>query len=87
MPITDTTYIAQAIGTFAFNNSYYCFQDGALVHTKLTKHEDTEKFCYAPEPVEPKAITPKEAVMWGYNMLSEEPYQFENINSAGVIQF
>lgn len=87
MPITDTTYIAQAIGTFAFNNSYYCFRDGALVHTKLTKHEDTEKFCYAPEPVEPKVITPKEAVMWGYNMLSEEPYQFENINSAGVIQF
>jgi len=39
------------------------------------------------EFVEPIAITPREAVNYGYNMLSDEPYQFDDtaINSSGII--
>lgn len=73
------------IGTFAFNSSFYAFgvdthtTNAALYHTKA----DSDK--YVVEKLEPKKLTPKEAVMWGYNMLDSNPYSFTCTNSAGVI--
>lgn len=32
----------------------------------------------------PKALTPSEAALWGYNMLSNTPYTFECINTPGT---
>lgn len=34
--------------------------------------------------IEPKALTPGEAALWGYNMLSNTPYTFECINTPGT---
>lgn len=87
--LTDLNYIARQVGTFGFNNSYYCFKQGenkGLVQTKLTERV-ANKACYKVEDIPAKELTPKEAVMWGYNMLSANPYDFTNLNSAGGIQF
>lgn len=89
MPLIDLTYIARHVGTFAYNNNYYYFKhdDGTPVLAR-TKFDDeaTPGPHYTSEVVAPKQITPKEAVMWGYNMLAENPYTFENQSNAGVIQ-
>jgi hypothetical protein len=87
-------YIAQHVGTFGFNNSYYFFRhpvegDAVLQQTKLTPdtpEDPNSAVCYKAETVEPKALTPKEAVMWGYNMLAKNPYTFENTATEGAIQ-
>ena len=34
--------------------------------------------------VDPKSLTPGEAALWGYNMLSNTPYTFECINTPGT---
>ena len=85
LSLQATDYIARQIGTFGFNNSYYCFGEG-LIQTKLIT-DDTNRACYKAESLTAKELTPKEAVMWGYNMLAENPYSFTNTNSAGGIQF
>lgn len=71
--VLDPLKTARHVGTFAYNNSYYYFDDDGLQHTKL--NEDLE---YAFEGVTPRVLTPSEAVMWGYNMLRPNPYLFEN---------
>lgn len=82
LPISDSTPIARHIGTFAFNNDYYCFNGSKLIHTKF--NDDTNK--YSIEDVKALEITPKEAVMWGYNMLAEDPYTFTCSYASGVPQ-
>ncbi|NMB95430.1 MAG: hypothetical protein GYA02_02295, partial [Clostridiaceae bacterium] len=37
------------------------------------------------EELTPKALTPKEAVMWGYNMLQPNAYSFTDSDAAGAI--
>jgi len=81
--IADSKYLARQVGTFAFSNSYYSFMNGVingLSHTVLDNDE------YKTEIVTPRSINPKEAVMWGYNMLSTTPYLFANSYFAGTIQ-
>lgn len=92
MSLLNRDYIARQVGTFAFNNSYYCFKrnnDGTkkLIYTKFLERTATSKYAYKAQEITPKALTPKEAVMWGYNMLSDNPYDFENRLIIGVCQF
>lgn len=79
--ISDTSPMATNIGTFGFNNSYYCFNSSneKLMQTKFTVDR------YQFEELTPKALTPKEAVMWGYNMLQTNAYLFSDTEAAGVI--
>lgn len=89
VPISNTQYFPRHIGTFGFGNRYFCFrremQDDALV-PELIQSVFKEEGYYGVEVINPKELTPKEAVMWGYNMLSTTPYNFSNTNAAGTIQ-
>jgi hypothetical protein len=77
--LSNLTYIARQVGTFAYNNSYYYFTGPqALYHTKLVNNK------YEPELVPIRDITPKEAVLWGYNMLKENPYTFTDTEAAAL---
>jgi hypothetical protein len=67
-------YLSKNIGTFAFNNSYYFFDNVGLNHTKFGGVGQG----YIAEAVTPRSLTPSEAVMWGYNMLRTNPYTFQN---------
>jgi hypothetical protein len=90
--ITDLDYIAHQIGTFAFNNSYYTFKlkdnnTSKLVYTKLLEKNATGLYTYKTQDITPRVLTPKEAVMWGYNMMASNPYVFANTNTPGSMQF
>lgn len=83
---TDTRFVSP-VGTFAWNNGYFFFAQNSssleyvLRYTKY--HEENERFQF--ENISPKQLTPREAGMWGYNMLLEDPYFFENRDSVGSI--
>jgi hypothetical protein len=83
--LVNSSVIAKHVGTFAFNNDYYFFKHnedgGALCRTKF----DTDQ--YITEPVEIREISPREAVMWGYNMLQKTPYTFVNTNNTASMIF
>lgn len=80
--ISDTSPMATNIGVFGYNNSYYCFNSSTkkLMQTKFT----TDRYQF--EELTPKTLTPKEAVMWGYNMLQTNAYTFTDTEAAGTIQ-
>lgn len=74
--LDETSTISRHIGTFGFNDNYYCFLDNKLAQIKQSGDKTL---------LTAKELTPKEAVMWGYNMLSENPYNFVCSNTgAGV---
>lgn len=81
MKLSDTSPMASNVGTFGFNNSYYCFNptNKKLMQTKIT----VDKFEF--EELNHKSLNPKEAVSWGYNMLNPTPYQFVDGVSPGAI--
>lgn len=81
IPLAEEINIAAHVGAFGFNNSYYCFSGDRLQQT--TKKEENNYYSF--EEVGPRGTTPKEAVMWGYNMLAEDPYHFECLAGAGAM--
>lgn len=84
--LIDNLNLARHVGTFGWNDDYYFFNtSGKLVKTKLNSTDD----CFEFEEFSPKVLTPKEAVTWGYNMLSANPYVFACTAAAagGVLTF
>lgn len=80
-PIIDTTNVATQVGCFAYNNNYFYFKNnGKLCKTSYSAG------VYLSQELSPRAITPKEAVTWGYNMYASNPYDFANGHSAASIQ-
>lgn len=86
IPIDNLT-LARHPGAFAWNEAYYFFDavNNLVVHTDWDVA--TEKFIFKTDA--PKAISPKEAVSYGYNMLLAQPYHFANTQGAegSPIQF
>ena len=80
LEMSEVSSIARHVGTFAYNNNYYFFSEGELKYTKFDGDH------YVVKTVEPKYINPKEAVLWGYNMLKDSPYNFENKAYSGAVQ-
>ena len=79
------------VGCFAFGNSYYFF---ALIEETVDNETVTTKKLYRTvwgtdrykfEEVDLKTITASEAVLYGYNMLSETPYTFKNTLTGSKI--
>lgn len=72
------TYHYNIVGTFGFNNNYYFLNsestDGILYRTVF----DSTLFKYVFEQVASKDITAAEAVTFGYNMLDDNPYSFQD---------
>ena len=78
------------VGSFAFGNSYYFFAlvdgDSVLYRTKFQPSIDSNiGGFYVFEEVDIKTLTASEAVQFGYNMLSDNPYSFKNEEGSSVI--
>lgn len=88
----------RVVGTRAYNNNYYFYDDLGLccVYSYYpedvyeTPSSETAKH-YKNDPkldtFTPKMITAKEAVTYGYNMLSPAPYYFANTAGGNVLEF
>ncbi len=87
IPLDTPTTLTKHVGTYGWAQRYYFFDPmlKKLVHTEWDDVAATFKFTVE----EPKSITTNTAVTWGYNMLAENPYAFENKWSAGggIIDF
>jgi hypothetical protein len=88
MTINDPSrMMVRHIGVDGWNGNYYFFDSvlRKVVHTEWDV--DTSAYKFATD--DPKVITSKEAVSWGYNMLQEYPYTFADQEGAAnsVIQF
>ena len=90
----------RVIGTWAYNNNYYFYDDqgNCCVYSYYPEDEITENAIGNPLPVHykndpkldeytPKVLTAKEAVTYGYNMLLANPYQFANTAGGNVLEF
>lgn len=93
-PITRLTHAAtdEEAAVYFDKNKAHCFAwQGDLYHM----HQDglyhfnesllDSKIIYKHEEVSPRALTPKDAVTMGYNMLSKEPYHFSNSESVAAV--
>lgn len=95
---TPNTLGVRVVGTWAYNNNYYFYDDLGLccVYSHYpedvyeTPSSETAKH-YKNDPkldtFTPKMITAKEAVTYGYNMLSPAPYYFANTAGGNVLEF
>ena len=95
---TPNTLGVRVVGTWAYNNNYYFYDDLGLccVYSHYpedvyeTPSSETAKH-YKNDPkldtFTPKMITAKEAVTYGYNMLSPAPYHFANTAGGNVLEF
>ena len=95
---TPNTLGVRVVGTWAYNNNYYFYDDLGLccVYSYYpedvyeTPSSETAKH-YKNDPkldtFTPKMITAKEAVTYGYNMLSPAPYYFANTAGGNVLEF
>ena len=83
--LSNTELLARHVGCYAWNNNYYFFDPVAkkLVHTEWDEEE--EKFVYKTN--DPKVLTSKEAAMWGYNALADNPYAFTNTEGTDILVF
>ena len=101
--VTETinTLSTRVVGTWAYNNNYYFYDDlgrccvysyypedeteynEILDSTVYIHHKNDPKL----DTFTPKALTAKEAVTYGYNMLLANPYQFANTAGGNVLEF
>ena len=97
--ITNTLGV-HVVGTWAYNNNYYFYDDfgRCCVYSYYPKDEATVDESnnvtvvhYKNDPkldtYLPKTLTAKEAVTYGYNMLSPAPYYFANTAGGNVLEF
>lgn len=80
--VSDTSTMASNVGSFGFNNSYYCFN--ATTNKLMQSKFITDRYQF--QDLTPKMLTPKEAVSWGYNMLQDNAYLFDDTVYAGTVQ-
>lgn len=77
--VSDTAY-NQVIKVESISATEYKY---SMAHYEIVQ---IDKFgLYEPSEVVSKELTPNEASMWGYNMLDENPYLFEDRIAAGNI--
>lgn len=72
--LSDT--LAQDLNETIDNN----FPEG----TDIVNKSKLNDVSYGHFAVTPKSLTPGEAALWGYNMLSNDPYTFECVNTPGT---
>ena len=98
---TPNTLGVRVVGTWAYNNNYYFYDDLGLCcvysyypedeteyneildSTVYIHHKNDPKL----DTFTPKVLTAKEAVTYGYNMLSPAPYYFANTAGGNVLEF
>lgn len=102
VPETINTLSTRVVGTWAYNNNYYFYDDEGkcCVYSYYPETETNgyDEILDAPIVVHykndpkldtfmPKTLTAKEAVTYGYNMLLANPYQFANTAGGNVLEF
>lgn len=102
VPETINTLSTRVVGTWAYNNNYYFYDDlgRCCVYSYYPETETNgyDEILDAPIVVHhkndpkldtftPKTLTAKEAVTYGYNMLLANPYQFANTAGGSVLEF
>ena len=97
---TINTLSTRVVGTWAYNNNYYFYDDvgcccvysyypeaeGTVDESNnviITHHKNDPKL----DIFAPKLLTAKEAVTYGYNMLSTAVYDFANTAGGSVLEF
>ena len=97
---TINTLSTRVVGTWAYNNNYYFYDDvgcccvysyypedeGTVDESNnviFTHHKNDPKL----DIFAPKLLTAKEAVTYGYNMLSPAVYDFANTAGGSVLEF
>ena len=85
--LRQTVPVLEHVGAFAFNKDYYYFKTNGVTDNLCQDKFDVDTSKFKSSVVEPRPITPKEATMWGYNMLSEEPYTFTDLFTKTVGAF
>lgn len=73
--LENDSRVAVPVGTFAFGNSYYYIGEGGISRTVFNEGGE---YYEIRDVLEPKELVPSEAVSFGYNMLSPNPYEFED---------
>jgi hypothetical protein len=88
-PLMAENYTIKSVGTFAFANNYYTFKN---VETLCKSAFNGDHYVFS--DLVPKSLSPKEAVSWGYNMLSSNPYAFTSrisgiggVNLLGILPY
>ena len=95
---TPNTLGVRVVGTWAYNNNYYFYDDlgRCCVYSyypedvyETPSSETAEHYKNDPklDVFTPKMLTAKEAVTYGYNMLSTAPYYFANTAGGNVLEF
>ena len=101
--VTETinTLSTRVVGTWAYNNNYYFYDDEGKCcvysYYPETETDGYDEILDSPIIVHykndpkldtylPKTLTAKEAVTYGYNMLSAEPYHFANTAGGNVLE-
>lgn len=95
---TPNTLGVRVVGTWAYNNNYYFYDDlgRCCVYSyypedvyETPSSETAEHYKNDPklDVFAPKQLTAKEAVTYGYNMLLANPYQFANTAGGNVLEF
>lgn len=72
---TELSFNKDKAHCFAWQGQLYHMHEDGLYHFNDT---------YAHAQIEPRRLSPKEAVTAGYNMLADEPYTFNNIESVAT---
>jgi hypothetical protein len=91
--LSDTVSLARHVGAWAWNGNYYFFDPSAKKVIATVWDATSKKFIF--EAHDPKVLSPKEGATWGYNVLLDDPYDFENqtagagvpINFIGMLQY
>lgn len=100
-PVVPNTLGMRVVGTWAYNNNYYFYDDqgNCCVYSYYPETETAVNEIlgsavvahYKNDPkldiFTPKELTAKEAVTYGYNMLLEDPYHFVNAAGGNVLEF
>lgn len=90
------THSRTGIYTVMDNNTYVCvyhtYKDGVILRIEkyigiihMTFNASMTTFTWYVKQLQPNNITATQAVNYGYNMLLDEPYKFENKSTSNVI--
>lgn len=80
----DSEQLHTGLATSLAQNLEETIDDKFPAGTNIINKSKLADISYGHFEVTPKSLTPGEAALWGYNMLSSTPYTFECINKPGT---
>ena len=78
----ESNSVRQPVYTVLDNVGYFAYYKDSVKLCRLIITKDKDTYTHYFEPVEPMVVSVKEAISNGYNMLSPNPYAFNNVVAA-----